>query len=274
MTNFIVKRKDYNRTVIKKCVELLKSHDFNDVCDGAVMSAYLIEQVFKLELKKINPLLYFDRKSISDDMEIRIALGNLSEEECGYFKTISAKRCVMQMCECKKDLKMHKANFEELFNIRNFILHSVDNFIFERNKIAETSVSALRVCQKYIKKYSGISSSEFNPLTSDEFNELHKRELNKRMSALKKILKEHKENVEAYGQQEIDRRINIMPETDNCTWIEETFECPACGYSSFDKIGAVDFDWNPDGIIEGCGFGYSCRVCGLDLSEYEYELVN
>lgn len=261
--------------ITEKCIELLQSGDLYEVCEGVIMSAYLIEQSFKFELKRINPLLYFDRKNISEEMEIRIATQDLSQEERGCLKTISANRCIIQICGCKDDLRPHRANFEELFKLRNFIIHSIDDFIFDRNKMAETAVSALRVCRKYIKKYSGISSSKFDPLTSEEFSNLHKREFDKRMSALKKMLKEHKESVEIYGQQEIDKRINAnFPKIDNCTWIEETVECPACGQPSFDKIGAVDFDWNPDGILECAGCSYFCRVCGLDLSEYEYELVS
>ena len=57
-------------------------------------------------------------------------------------------------------------------------------------------------------------------------------------------------------------------------WIEKTVECPACGQSSFDELGSVDFEWDHDGISDYVGFSWICRVCELELSNYELELVS
>lgn len=77
------------------------------------------------------------------------------------------------------------------------------------------------------------------------------------------------------NQSEVSQKIRTnLPKTDNYTWIEETIECPACEQLSFDKIGAVDFDWNPDGVLTCGGYSYQCRVCGLGLTEYEYEIAD
>jgi hypothetical protein len=77
------------------------------------------------------------------------------------------------------------------------------------------------------------------------------------------------------GEVEALRRIKEnFPKTDRYSWVEETGICPACEYESFDKIGSVDFDWNPDGIIESGGYGHHCRVCELDVSEYEFSLIS
>lgn len=171
----MIKRKEYNESVLKRCIELLQSRDFNEGYEGVVLSVYLIEQAFKAELKRVNLLLYFDKKNISDEMEVRVAMGKLSKEEWKRLKTSTAKRCVAQMCEYKKELSQHKANLEELFEIRNLIVHSTDGFSFNENSIAETAVSALRACRKYVIKHSGITPNEFNPLTSNEFEKLEEK---------------------------------------------------------------------------------------------------
>jgi hypothetical protein len=196
----------------------------------------------------------------------------LSIEE---FRSNNAKRCIALMCEYRKELAPHKANLEELFWIRNNILHSTDDLVPDKSSAAETAVSALRVCRKYVISHSGVPSHAFDPLTSREFQKLQKKERNTRVSNLNATLREHRKIFEGVDKPEVARRIAInRPRTDSCTWIEETMECPACGQCSLDKVGAVDFDWNPDGVLAGSGVHYQCRVCDLELSEYEHELVS
>jgi len=270
-----MKRKQYNEDILERCTELLQSRNPSEIFEGAVLSAYLIEQAFKSELKKVNPLLYFDKRNISDETEIRIVMGRLQKEDLGRLKTSNAKRFVVQMCEYKSEIALHKANLEELFEIRNSVLHSIDDLLIDENSVAETAVSALRACRKYIIRHSGISAGEFNPLTSAEFEKLQERKHEERLNDLKLTLKEHRTIFEKLSESEILSKIHSnLPKIDNYTWIEETVECPACNQTALDKIGAVDVDWNPDGMLMGGGYSYLCRVCELDLSEYEYELVN
>ena len=269
-----MKRKDYNKNIVERCTTLLKSRDSSEIFEGVVLAAYLLEQVFKTELKILNPLLYFDDKSISDVMQIKIAMKKLSqEEELKRLKTNNAKQCIVQICEYRNELNSYKANFEELFEIRNSILHSIDDFSVNENSAAETAVSALRACSKYIAQYSGISAREFNPLTSKEFEKLQEKKHDERIANLKITMGEYKEIFEKLSPIEISKKINAKTKTDSCTWVEETAECPACEQYSFDRIGEVDFECNPDGVMTTGGYHFACRVCGLTLSEYEYELV-
>jgi hypothetical protein len=269
-----MKRKEFNNCILVRCIELLRSRLPSENYEGAILSAYLIEQSFKSELKKVNPLLVFDRRNISDDKEMCIALGNLSKEELSRLKTSTPKRCIAQMCEYKTKIAACRANLEELFDMRNLIVHSTDELPLDANSIAETAVSALRACARYIIKHSGINVDKFNPLTSKEFEQLQERKLKKRISDIKKTLMKHRKIFKALSQPEITNKFNTnVPKTDNYTWIEETIQCPACSQSSLDKVGMVDFDWNPDGIISSGGYSYHCRVCELALSEYEYEIV-
>jgi len=269
-----MKRKEYNESILKRCIVLLRSRNPSEIYEGAVLSAYLIEQSFKSELKKLNPLLYIDKKNISDEMEVRVVIGKLAKEELNRLKTTTAKRCIAQMCEYKNELVACRANLEELFEMRNLIVHSTDDLPLDANAVAETAVSALRACRKYVIKYSGLFFDKFNPLTSNEFEKLQEKKLNKRISDLKSMLKEHKKIFQKLNKTEITHKIHSnLPGTDRYTWIEETVECPACEQLSLDKVGAVDFDWNPDGILTSGGYRYQCRVCELALSEYEYEIT-
>ncbi|MFH1182745.1 MAG: hypothetical protein V1690_00590 [Candidatus Moraniibacteriota bacterium] len=270
-----MKRKEYNKIILGKCTRLLQSKDQNKIYEGVVLAAYLVEQSFKSKLRGMNLFLYFDQRNISDGQAMRIATNSLSKDDILRAKTIQASNCITRICKCKNKLQKCKANIEELFVIRNFILHSTDDFSYDENSFADTAVSALRACEKYITKNIGISSSEFNPLTSDEFEKLQRNKHDKRISDLKMTLTEHKNIFKKLQQLEIDNRINNnLPETDSSLWVEETVECPACEQESFDKIGAVDFDWNPDGILANGGYYYQCRVCELYLSEYEYEMAS
>ena len=263
-----------NENILKICIKALKSRRSNEVYDGIKLAAYLVEQAFKSELRKINPLLYFDRKNISDKTALLAAEKKMSSEELFRQKTCSATQCISAMTEYSPDLKSHAANIKELFVIRNFILHSTDDFSFEQNAHVETAVSALRACRKYITKNMGISSNEFNPLTTSEFEELQRKEHGKRINGLKAVLKKHKKRFNKLNPSEVKQKnLTNLPTTDNTTWIEETQNCPACKQPSFDKIGTVDFDWPPEGMDAYGKFYYQCRVCELELSEYEYELT-
>lgn len=271
----VIQRKEYNRSILGKCIELLQSPDSVEIFEGVILAAYLIEQSFKAELRKLSPFLYFDRRNIPDEKEIGITLKSLSKEEMQRMKTSDAKRCIAHMCEYKSELKEHRVNLEELFDLRNYILHSTDDLTGPAESVAETAVSALRACRKYVIKCSAITSEDFDPLTSKEFERLQERQRADRIEELRKRVESHIGSFHQLQSTEASRRISTnLPHTDSQTWIEETSECPACNQSSLDKVCYVDFDWNPDGILSGAGCRYQCRVCELELTEYEYELVS
>ena len=171
-------------------------------------------------------------------------------------------------------LQSHRANLDELFEMRNIILHSTNDLLIDNNSAAETAVSALRACRKYVIRYSGITSNEFNPLTSQEFERLQEKKHNKRIEDLKATLKKHKMIFRKFSQLEVSKRIAAdLSKTDKYTWIEETIKCPACDQLSLDNVCAVDFERSPDGVLESAGCHYWCRVCELTLSEYEFMLA-
>jgi len=132
----------------------------------------------------------------------------------------------------------------------------------------------LRACRGLILKHCGISTRKFNPLTSREFDALQEAGKKRRLTALEERIADHRSEFEKLTELEVADRIRSnIPRLDGMTWIEDTVDCPACGQMSLDKVGAVDFDWNPDGILAGGSIRYQCRVCELDLSEHEYELA-
>lgn len=273
-------RKRYSKAILGECIDLLKSYDEGERYKGVVFAAYLVEQSFKHFLREINPFLYFSRRDLNPELIIKIASQKrLSPTEMLIAKTITPTECINYICIFEDELKEHRLTFEELFNVRNHILHSIDDLFLESEKAAETAVSALKASKNYISNYLEIENQELNPLTSKEFNKLQEEEHRKRLNNLKDILKYHRIISDKLTAKEIEarlresRNLKLAGGSAN-SWVEETFECPACGQPSLDKIGSVDFDWNPDGIIESGGYSYSCRVCDLDLSEYEFNLAS
>lgn len=267
-------REDFNKGILTECINLLKSHVYGDIFHGTILAAYLIENSFKSELKSINPLLLFDR-NLSTEQLTQIVKNKLTVEDMDKIKSVSASRCIEYLCLLKTDLLKHRQSIEELFRFRNVILHSTNRFVFDEDIVAETAVSALRYCKKYVIKHCQVSPNEFNPLTSAEFNKLQDSRYKKRLNDLKKVINLHREEYLKLSKTEVAKKIvTNYPHVDQLSWVEETNECPSCHQDSLDKIGSVDFDWSPDGILENGGYSYLCRVCSLDLSENEYSIIN
>jgi len=268
-----ISRTEYNKTLLEKCLTLLRSRDESDRYEGVTLAAYLIEQTFKFYLKGLNPLLYFEHRN-SEGLEIKAATHTLTDEEVKNFPTVKAQKCIAYICAYKPDLEAYRHNLEELFNVRNYIVHSIDDFLYDSESATETAVSALRFCRNYISEYLGIEESGLNPLTSEDFERFQLEEREKRVNSVRKIVDDHKRIFKKLSKKEIEERIDTnLVKTDETTWVEETSECPACHQYSLDKIGTVDFDWNPDGMLEMGGYHYLCRVCELELSSYEYDIL-
>jgi len=84
--------------------------------------AYLLEQSFKSELRQINPLLYFDRKFISEETEIRIARNELSGDDARHIRTSGVRKVVGQCALLTSNYFHIKPNLDELFEMRNHIV--------------------------------------------------------------------------------------------------------------------------------------------------------
>ncbi len=266
-------RIEYNKSLLEKCLDLLRSRNQPDRYEGVTLAAYLIEQTFKFYLKELNPLLYFERKS-SEEPEIKIVTGILTDEEIKSFATVKAQRCIAYICIYKPDLAPYRHNLEELFEIRNYIIHSVDDFLYDSVSATETAVSALRFCRDYVASYLGISQHELNPLTSEDFERFQSEEREKKIKVILDNIRDHRKIYKHLSEDKVQERIDTnLVETDEMMWVEETVECPACNQISLDKIVTVDFDWNPDGVLELSGHHYLCRVCELELSSYEYDIA-
>lgn len=271
MNNF--SRIEYNKTLLNKSLDSLRSHDESERYEGVTIAAYIIEQTFKFYLRDLNPLLYFERRN-SENHEMRIATEALTEEDIKSFPTVKAQKCITYMCLYKLDLEPHRQNLEELFNVRNYIVHSIDDFLYDSDSATEAAVSALRFCRDYISEYLGINRENLNPLTTEDFERFQREERQKKISSIQSIVSDHRKIFEKLSKEAVVERLDKnLVEKSETTWVEETIECPSCKQHSLDKVVTVDFDWNPDGILELSGHHYLCRVCGLELSSYEYELI-
>jgi len=265
-----MKRLIYNRNVLKECLENLKSTDILEVCDGAVQAAYLIEQALKSHLRKINPLLYYDRRNLKEEDEVGIVLGSLTEEQARKLKTAGGRQCILYICAAKNEFAEHKSNLIELFELRNEVLHSIEDFNKDLGTIAESATSALKACKNLISDFLEFDSEKINPLTSKEFSKLLLQRYKLRMQQLTEQVERHRQDYLKKNNKQVLTKADLESEM---SWIEDVYECPACANNSFSKVCEVDFDWNPDGIITSSGCSYICTECGLSLSEYEFGLV-
>jgi hypothetical protein len=269
-----MERRKFNTAVVQKCIELLKSDNEEEQAEGVLKAAYLIEQSFKLEIRSINPLLYFDTRKLNAKTIAKVAANKLSVEELLKLQTVQARDLIEQICELRTDLEPSFANFEALCAIRNKLMHSVDNIPNIKGEV-ETAVSALRAAAAYVQKCA--DAKGFNPLTSKEFQDYqakirseHEDKLLERVYKHRKIF----EDIEAEGMIEnhqANNRDRIICDGD--TWIEETIDCPACAQNTLHLIVSVGFEYDDGVILGGSSAEWYCQTCELELSQYELELV-
>jgi hypothetical protein len=263
-------RKEYNNNVLNKCLSLLKSRSEFDVYAGVILAAYIIEQSFKSELKMINPLLLYVGSRISGSDALKIATNSLPTGK--VIKTINASKCVEYICNAPSNLSSHKPNIKRLFQVRNMLLHSIDDI--PETSIAEIAISALRACRDHINEYCNLDFAK-NPLSSKEFEQLQKQEREKIVQELKELIGKHKSIFDGIPTAEVKNRNNDIPKLDPLAIIHTTGICPACGQESFDEIITADFEYGPDGELESehAFTIFRCRVCELELDGYDYEIV-
>lgn len=263
----------FNGHVVRRCIDLLKSKNDHEIYESVIHAAYLIEQSFKEELRQINPLLYFETSNLSPERLAQLAKGTIPMEELLKLKTISAQKLIQLMCEIHPDLKSKQEKFLELCHLRNIILHSTDSFpVIET--AAEAAASAIDAARTYIISCSDLAEEDVNPLSSREFDELQRQKVLDRLELLKTKLEYYKAEYNKLSQEEKKgRSVKNKPKENEQSWIEATRECPACKEDMFDEIVTVDFDIS-DGLVTGdAGSTWVCRICELELSKYEMNLI-
>jgi len=244
-----------------------------EVCEGIILAAYLVEQSFKTALREINPLLIFETAGVTSEKIAKLINGNLSAIELLKLKTIPARKLITLICEFKTELKIGEKNFLELFDVRNAIIHSTDDVPASDNSV-ETAVSALKTARNLIGICTNIPSNQINPLTSRDFEKLQAERRAARETLIKGKIREHQVIYNQLSRDEIQRKIKEnKPREDSMTWIETTVRCPACGEDSFDAITSVDVDVSDGQTTMDAGSSWFCRVCGLDLTDYETDLA-
>lgn len=266
-------RRQFNAHVIRRCIELLKSQNDEEIYESVILAAYLIEQSLKTAVRYINPLLYFEIAGIPPERTAQLVSGKLLLEDLLKQKTIAAQKLIQIMCELKNELKPSQENFIELFHLRNIILHATDDFP-TADTAAETAASAIDAARSYILDCAAFSKEEFNPLTSREFLALQKKKRDDRVKLLMLKLDYHRSKSKKLSDAEIkDKITRNKPLEDGESWIENTDTCPACGEAAFDEIVSVGFDVSDGMVTADAGSSWLCRVCELDLSPYEINLI-
>lgn len=269
-----MKRNEYNQSILENCLDKLQSSDGSNTYEGVVLAAYLIEQALKTKIRKTNPLLYFDPKELDKNSGkmVSIALGTISHEKLYNIKTITATRCIELICECDEKLKEHKSTLEELFKIRNFIVHSIDDTeAMNSDSATVIALKSLRACKSHIDSLFGTTTASLF-ISSEEFKQLYDKEQRKKFKELSNKIKKHKIIFDKLTKLQISLKIQHNWPKENIYLSNETLiTCPACKQLSCDKIVDVDFDGADGEAIPFAVSYYRCRVCGLELSEYDYE---
>jgi hypothetical protein len=251
----------------------LRSTDEYDRFNGAIFSAYLVEQAFKAHLKKINPLLSIDMRSHSIEQLYLYIDSQSSNKDSKKLKSIKAKDALSLVALNDRVINSAKANIQELFDIRNEILHSIEDINLDGELVSETSVSALKAANKYISKFLKVSKSKISPITSKSFEVLQEKLHAKRKKTILQRLITHRKSFELLNISQVSERVNTpilgFLNADGSVWVEDEVECPACKQVSLQKIGSVDFEWEDGEVVPHGGYEFHCKVCDLKLSEYE-----
>lgn len=264
-------RREYNRSILKSCLEQLKSNEPHDQLSGIISASYIIEQTLKSLVERFNPLLYFDGK-INEEVAVRISRRQMTVSESVEFNSIKATKALAYAVELKPGLGKHKANIEELFKRRNEVVHSVKDISFDSEITANTAVSALRASKSLITKYLGIKPNEFVPMSSKEFVKFEKAAYEKRIKVLSAEIDSFRKFFNTLTINDVELRIKTKSISGRDMVIEDTLKCPACEKLAFDKVVEVDWEWEHGEVCPVTSVMLKCRVCGLELGEYDYAL--
>ena len=238
--------------------------------ESIIFSCIAIEKIIREKLQIINPAL------ILSEID-PFAIAKLSKKENQLIKKPLKKIKIKSaniltlfnrfflFCEGVK----YRNGLERLFEIRNEIVHSSNEYVNE----SLINIILTKYAFPFMKMYSGI----FDKKLWEEINRMAKIahdmfqvDLNKKITAAKKkfdLLSEHtlKQKLESkliLGLDESEERLNLI--------------CPACRKLTTSLVAGIDIDYNPDGPPTTNVYSYTiCRACNLELDSIEYkEIIN
>ncbi len=233
-----------------------------------VLSCIVVESIIREKLKEINPALLLDKID-----PISIALVSYKKEKLIEPTTLGVSSIKTANISVLFDryLKFHKKSkykkgVESLFNLRNKILHASPENIIDKQQI---TLLLTRSVFPFIKAYEKVSNVKWLKIKKIQrvAYSAFKADLIRKILFFKDIAnkmtvnEKDKLNEKKYEQ------------GDNEEIIAADLFCPSCKHKSVFIISGVDFDWNPDGVIENSYYSIQCKVCELELSGGEFEEI-
>ena len=233
-----------------------------------VLSCIAIESIVREKLKEINPALLLDKID-----PISVALVSDKKEQLLEATPLDASDIKTANISVLLDryLKFHKKSqykkgIESLFNLRNKILHAAPDNIIDKQKL---TLLLTRSIFPFIKTYVKVSNTEWLKI---------KRIQRVAYSAFKADLVRKILFFKGIASKMIEDEKNRLNKEkyehgDNEEMLAKDLLCPSCKHDSVFVISGVDFDWNPDGMLENSYYSVRCKVCELELSGSEFEEI-
>ena len=150
--------------------------------------------------------------------------------------------------------------------MRNKILHAAPDNVIDKQKI---TLLLTRSIFPFIKSYVKVSNTEWLKIRRIQrvAYSAFKADLVRKILFFKDIAdKMSKDDRDRLNEEKYEHG-------DNEEILAEDFLCPSCKYNSVVVISGVDFDWNPDGMLENSYYSVRCKVCELELSSSEFEEI-
>lgn len=233
-----------------------------------VLSCIAIEAIIRESLSEINPALILEK---IDPVQIAIVsnkrdkLINHIPLEASEIKTANLSILLDRYFHFYKMVQFRKG-IEALFSYRNKILHVAQENTIDKHKV---TLLLTRSIFPFIKEHVSVKPDEWSQVEKIRkvAHSAVKAELVRKLIHFQKLAVK-------ISEAEIKKLLSGKPDLlKEETILAADLLCPACKYQSVTLVSGVDFDWNPDGVLESAYYVARCRVCECEFDNDEFEEI-
>lgn len=249
----------------KRVVECLSVKEDQAIHEAVVWIHIILEDLFKSENKRRSPFLYYDLSRDTENKITQILQGKTKD-----LKTSSLLVSMEYFLSGNNKYSSIRGEVELINKARNHLCHSIEETTLESAFMAEAISSVLKtLLSLLVKNYGPILVSGLKA-EKERLNSQNNVFIDQILTQIKKTIQEKHIYYLTLSDEVVIHLTKQEPEiTDRDIFISDTVRCPACTQMTFDGISVVDYDHEAGGV-SGVDTQYHCRVCKLEMSDYEF----